>query len=215
MNNIRYLYKSIFVPLLLLLMTLTLAWFSYDIAEESKAQSKIVYDKEISETETLYNQINQLKQKVELVNTYYGRFTQVHSTGMLMPSERVLWLDALMEVLVRHDLKKASINFLPRSSILTDEVLKLGFVAKRLKREQIIIEGELQHEADLISIFSEVKTRVNSLMLLESCELKNTVQPLSSWRSNYQFHKERGNVTMKCVINLLFFDVSHSEKGVP
>jgi hypothetical protein len=213
MTNRHYVFKPLTVPTLLLFMTLTLSWFVYEEAEAMKAQSHQSYDKEIGETETLFNQINQLQQKVELVNTYYGRFSQIHDEGLLISNQRVMWLDELMETLVRHDLKKASISFSPKASIAVDEVQRLAFVAKRLKREQIVIEGELQHEADLLRILTDIKNHVNSLALLESCELSNLVQPLRSWRADYQFHRDRGNVGLKCVINLISFDVTSSDKG--
>lgn len=213
MTNRHYVFKPLTVPTLLLFMTLTLSWFVYEEAEAMKAQSHQSYDKEIGETETLFNQINQLKQKVELVNTYYGRFARIHDDGLLVPNDRVMWLDALMEILVRHDLKKASISFSPKIAVSLDEVQKLTFVAKRLKKEQVTIEGELQHEEDLLRILSDIKNNVNSLALLESCELNNLVQPLRSWRADYQFHRDRGNVGLKCVINFISFDVSLNDKG--
>lgn len=213
MTNRHYIFKPIRLPALLLLMTLILAWFVYEEAEMRKLQSQQSYNKEIGETETLFNQINQLKQKIGVVNTYYDRFARISDDGLLVPKDRVMWLDTLMEILARHDLKKASISFLPKTAVSLHEVKELTFIAKRLKKEQITIEGELQHEEDLLRILSDIKNNVNSLALLESCELNNLVQPLKSWRADYQFHRDRGNLGLKCVINLMSFDVTSSDKG--
>lgn len=205
MNNTVYLYKQLRLPFFLLVCVFMLGYFFNQNFEKSELlidqQHKIL----LKDVDTLYLEVEKLKQKVELVNTYYGRFQLMVEEGLIRQQDRINWIDALMKLVIERDIRHASLSFSARESVTASELLQLKSGIGLLRKEQLILEGKLQHEGDLFSLISKIKLEINPLMQLENCSLVNPQSILDEKNRDYHFHTDGGNFNFKCVFNLLFF----------
>lgn len=207
MNEHRYIYRSLYMPAVLLSVTLLSFYWLYDYLEQQEQQLALVYQQQLREADALYQEVSQLQQKVALVNTYHGRFKQVYQSGQLTEASRVAWIDALMNLVASYDVRRVSLNFSARSPLTASELTPLTPMYKLLKQEAIEFEGEFQHEADWLAFLEEIKNKVNALTLLESCELEglNKAETKMALTPDYHFRREGGNVAVKCRFRFMIF----------
>lgn len=207
MNDKRYLYSTLYMPAILLGLTLLSFYWLYDYLEQQEQQLAIAYQQQLREADALYQEVSQLQQKVALVNTYHGRFQQAYQSGQLAEASRVAWIDALMNLVATYDVRRVSLNFSARSPLTASELTPLTPMHKLLKQETIEFEGEFQHEADWLAFLEEIKIKVNPLNLLESCELEslNKAETKMASAPDYHFNREGGNVAVKCRFRFMIF----------
>lgn len=209
MNKTSYIYKAMQAPGLLLLFTLLVAYFAYDSIESERLAVDARHQLQLRDADALYSEVAQLQQRVGLVNTYYGRFQQLHQLGALEPQTRVSWIDQFMLLVRNYDVHRVSLNFSARSVLGANELKPLASMHKLIEQEQVEFEGEFQHESDWLAFLTEVKQSVNRFALLESCQLMNMTQSelKDTKEQNYHFHHDRGNVAVKCQFRFLVFNV--------
>jgi hypothetical protein len=209
MNKNSYLYRSLRLPVLLSIVTLAIAYWSYEFIEQAKYELDGRYDKQLKETDALNYEVSQLQQRVGLVNSYYGRFQNAYASGVFEAQSRVNWIDHFMILVKRYDIRKVSLDFAARSSLLESELRFLSPMKNLIKQEWVEFEGEFQHEGDWLDFMRDLKLSVNEYMLLKNCRLMSLQNreagPLSE--RDLHFSWEGGNVAVKCKFRFLVFEI--------
>lgn len=217
MNNYSYLYRSIYLPAITVLVLLTGAWMLY---EEMEAQTNALeqsFQRKMTETNAIVNELTQLQQRVSLINSYYGRFQQAHQAGVFNDQSRVDWIDRLMELVAQHDIRHVSMQFSARSTLGATEIAPLNASHKFLLQEVVDFEGEVQHEGDWLAFVNALSDRVNHLVLLDDCHL-SVLTPKDGNSAQPAYQAEQGNIAVKCRFRFLVYNlpkVSNRAGGKP
>lgn len=204
MNKKAYIYKQLQLPFFLLSCSFVLAYWLNQYIEESELLLSQKHQAYLKEVDVLYNEVEQLKQKVELVNTYYGQFQQIIHYGLIGQQDRVSWIDKLMKLVIERDIRQANLSFSAREIVMPSELMQLKSGIGLLQKEQLILEGQLQHEADLFSLVDKLKQEINPMIQLDTCSITNPKSIFDVKKSEYHFRTDGGNFNFKCVFNFLF-----------
>lgn len=217
MNKLGYLYRPLTLPAAFLIATALIAYVMYEWVEENNQQQLQQHQQLLKQADLLYNQVNQLQQKVGLVNSYYGRFQQAYQAGQLADQSRITWIDQLMLLVKQHDIRRVSLNFTARTPLAANEFSVLTPMHKLFKQEILDFEGEFQHEGDWLAFMQNMKVQVNPNMLIKSCQLSNLSVSESNLAtpSELHFHWDRGNILVKCQLLLLVYDLPKNNGGKP
>lgn len=217
MNKLGYLYRPLTLPAAFLIATVLITYVVYEWVEETNQQQLQQHQQLLKQADLLYNQVNQLQQKVGLVNSYYGRFQQAYQAGQLADQSRITWIDQLMLLVKQHDVRRVSLNFTARTPLAANEFSVLTPMHKLFKQETLDFEGEFQHEGDWLTFMQDMKAQVNPNMLIKSCQLSNLSVSESNLAtpSELHFHWDRGNILVKCQLLLLVYDLPKNNGGKP
>lgn len=209
MIKISYFYRSLLWPIILFGFLLVIAFFVYSLIEDSTQEVEQNYQVQLAEADILYNEINDIQQRIDLVRTYFGRFQSAKQSGYLDDQSRVNWIDRLIELVAVYGVRGATFNFSSREALDLGQQPNLTPFAEVLQREYLDIEGELQHEEDLLNLIADIARKVNPLAILDGCSLTslNLKSQHGLTDSHYSFQVDRGNIAIKCRVNFLALNV--------
>lgn len=209
MSKISYFYRSLLWPIFLLGFLVGVAAFVYSLIEDSAQQVQQNYQGQLSEVNFLYNEINDIQQRIDLVHTYFGRFQLVKQSGYLDDQSRVNWIDRLIGLVAVYGVRGATVNFSSREVLGVGQQSSLTSFSEVLQREYLDIEGQLQHEGDVLNLIADITHKVNPLAILDTCSLTslNLKNQHGLTDSHYTFQVDRGNIAIKCRFNFLVLNV--------
>lgn len=209
MNKVSYFYRSLLWPLLMFFVLLMVALIVYSLVEDYKQQAEQRYQKQVAEVDTLYTEISEIKNKIDLINAYFDRFQLIKTSGYLDNQSRVNWIDRLVELTNAYGVRGVSFSFSSRDTLDSAQYARLAPFSEVLQREYLEIEGEFQHEGDVIHFMSDVVQKVNPLSFVESCSINslNQKNQFGLTNSHYGFQADRGNMAIKCKFNFLALNV--------
>jgi hypothetical protein len=209
MIKVSYVYRSLLWPFFLFFILLVVSLFVYSLVEDYKEKIEKNYHLQLAEVDTLYNEINDIKDKIELVNVYFERFQFVKGSGYLNNQSRVNWIDGLIELASVYGVRGVTFNFSSRDMLDSAQQPSLAPFLEVVQREYLDIEGEFQHEVDVFNFVTDIVQKVNRLAVLESCNLisLNQKNQYGLTGSYYTFQLDKGNVAIKCRFNFLALNV--------
>lgn len=209
MIKVSYVYRSLLWSFFLFFMLFVASLFVYSLIQDYKNKIEQNYHIQVAKVDSLYNEINDIKDKMELVNAYFERFQFVKDSGYLNNQSRVNWIDGLVELSALYGVRGVTFNFSSRDMLDSEQQSRLAPFLEVIQREYLDIEGEFQHEVDVFNLIKDIVKKVNRLALLESCNLislnqKNQYALTSSY---YTFQVDKGNIAVKCRFNFLALNV--------
>lgn len=209
MIKVSYVYRSLLRPFFLFFMLFVASLFFYILIQDYTNKIEQNYHIQVAELDSLYNEINDIKDKMELVNAYFERFQFVKDSGYLNNQSRVNWIDGLVELSALYGVHGVTFNFSSRDMLDSAQQSRLVPFLEVIQREYLDIEGEFQHEVDVFNLIKDIVKKVNRLALLESCNLislnqKNQYNLTSNY---YSFQADKGNIAVKCRFNFLVLNV--------
>jgi len=209
MIKISYVYRSLFWPFFISFMLLIVCLFFYILVEDDKQKVEQNYHVQVAEVGALYNEIKEIKDKIELINTYFDRFQFVKDSGYLNNQSRVNWIDRLIELATVYGARGVTFSFSNRDMLDSAQQPRLVPFSEVIQREYLDIEGEFQHEVDVFNLITDIVKKVNPLAVLETCSLisLNQKNQYGLTGSYYTFQLDKGNVAIKCRFNFLALNV--------
>lgn len=214
MNRTAYLYRPLLIPSALLLLILSFFVVEFYFLDNEKRTLNEVYQAQVQQVDALYTEVNEVRNKIELFNTYFSQFERYQSQGYLDQS-RVNWLDRLIEIRGDYNVHAASFGFSRRQPLPSNQLATLRPYAEVIQHELVEIEGQLQHETEVFHFMDDVLNKVNPLATIDSCSLSslNTKNAYGLIDDRYAFHADRGNVAFSCKIKFLALQLTKlSEK---
>lgn len=209
MIKVSYVYRSLLWPFFLFFMLFVASLFVYSLIQDYKNKIEQNYHIQVAEVDYLYNEIKDIKDKMELVNAYFERFQFVKDSGYLNNQSRVNWIDRLVELSALYGVRGVTFNFSSRDMFDSEQQSRLVPFSEVIQREYLDIEGEFQHEVDVFNFIKDIVKKVNRLALLESCNLisLNQKNQYGLTGSYYTFQVDKGNIAIKCRFNFLALNV--------
>lgn len=210
MNKKTYLFRPLYAPFLLLLILAALVYFGYQMTLDKEQSIQRIYQKHTSELNALNKDVQQLQKKVELINTYFGQFQQLEKNNIFDASSRVSWIDRFMDIIRQYDVRHSVLGFSVRNRLEKNDIKGFEETHKLLQYETLELQGNFQHEDDWFNFLSDVQSKINTLYLLESCHLQVIKQDLKKSpiaKSAYHFEPDSGNMSAKCQIRFLIYDI--------
>ena len=181
MIKVSYVYRSLLWPFFLFFILLVVYLFVYSLVEDYKEKIERNYHLQLAEVDALYNEINDIKDKIELVNVYFERFQFVKGSGYLNNQSRVNWIDGLIELASVYGARGVTFNFSSRDMLDSAQQPSLAPFLELVQREYLDIEGEFQHEVDVFNFVTDIVQKVNRLAVLESCNLISLNQKICNF----------------------------------
>lgn len=209
MIKVSYIYRSLLWPFSLFFILLVASLFVYSQIQGYAKKVEQNYHIQVAEVDSLYNEINDINSKMELVNAYFERFKYIKESGYLNNQSRVNWIDELIDLSALYGVRGVTFNFSSRDILDSAQKSRLEPFIEVIQREYLDIEGELQHEVDVFKLIRDVVKKVNRLALLESCNLisLNQKNQYGLTASYYAFQVDKGNIAIKCRFNFLVLNV--------
>lgn len=200
-----YIYRRLIFPGVVLFVALAAFAWLYTQLENERFDMQTSLQAQSSEVAVLFSAVQQADTNYAILQQYLTQFRAQEAMHLIGTKTRADWIDRIMEGVYRYDVRKAKLNFSVRTPIDGAEFAKLVSVPSGMTRETLIIEGEFQHELDVLNFMQYLRQNLNSVLLTQRCELKSIVSAdkLTAQGFDYHFDPLLGNLFATCTMDLL------------
>lgn len=201
----KYLYRPLFVPSVVLGVAIALFAWSYTLLESERVSMQMRLQEQSNDVAALFSAVQQAGMNYSILQQYLTQFRAQEQTHLIGVQTRADWIDRIMEGIYRYDVRKAKLSFSVRSPVSGDEFTQLINVPGAVTRETLMIEGEFQHEVDILNFMQYLSQRLQSIVLTQRCELKSvfSADKLTLTGFDYRFDPLTSNLFATCTIDLL------------
>lgn len=179
-------------------ITAVIIWFIFNQNYQEKLET---YNLQTSKLNKQVERFKSLNDMTLLVKEYEEQFNRYMPVKQYEQENRLLWLDALDEIRVKHKIPKLKYVISPRKKYdYKDGLIKSKGLS--VSYSDITLTMSLMHEADLIYILRDLEKIKPSIHVVNSCELKRL-----SKGSGSNLRSSQPNVDAICHVKWFTFKV--------
>jgi len=180
------------------MVTAVIIWFIYYQSYQTKLE---LFNEQTTKLNKQAARFKSLNDMTLLVKEYEENFNAYMPIKQYENENRLLWLDALDVIRIKHNIPKLNYSVSVRKKysyndkLITSKGLNVSF-------SDIKLSMSLMHEADLINILRDLKSIEPSIHVVNSCELKRKTD-----RKNENLLSSRPKVEAVCNVRWFTFKV--------